>query len=149
MSLDSLWNKGNMIEKDFDVPFVSAMALREKQIQQIYRPIIGVHKWFARRPGSLFRSLIISEFGTGPINESYFENQDFSGISIGDPFMGGGTPLLEANRMGCGVVGIDINPMSYWIVREEISEINLAKYEDAASNLLEKLEAFDRMVSES
>ena len=131
MSLDSLWNKGNMIEKDFDVPFVSAMALREKQIQQIYRPIIGVHKWFARRPGSLFRSLIISEFGTGPINESYFENQDFSGISIGDPFMGGGTPLLEANRMGCGVVGIDINPMSYWIVREEISEINLAKYEDA------------------
>ena len=24
-------------------------------IQQNYRPIIAVHKWFARRPGTLFR----------------------------------------------------------------------------------------------
>jgi adenine-specific DNA methylase len=140
MSLDSIWNKGNMIENDFDVPFVSAMALREKQIQQNYRPIIGVHKWFARRPGSLFRSLIISEFGTGPISEVYFESQDFRGISIGDPFMGGGTPLLKANRMGCDVIGVDINPMFYWIVREEISEIDLTAYQNAASELLQELE---------
>lgn len=130
-----------MIEKDFDVPFVSAMALREKQIQQNYRPIIGVHKWFARRPGSLFRSLLISEFGTGPTKEIYFKRQDFSGISIGDPFMGGGTPLLEANRMGCDVLGVDINPMSYWIVREEISEIDLIAYQKTASELLQGLEA--------
>jgi hypothetical protein len=33
-----------MIEHNFDVPFVAAMALREKQIQQNYRPIIAVHK---------------------------------------------------------------------------------------------------------
>ena len=41
---------------------IAALALREKQIQQNYRPIIGVHKWFARRPGSLFRGLVLSEF---------------------------------------------------------------------------------------
>jgi hypothetical protein len=34
----------DMIEKDYDVPFVAAMALREKQIQQNYRPVIAVHK---------------------------------------------------------------------------------------------------------
>ena len=45
------------IERDFDVPFVAGLALREKQIQQNYRPIIAVHKWFARRPGTLFRAL--------------------------------------------------------------------------------------------
>ena len=28
-------------------PWLARMALKEKQIQQIYRPIIGVHKWFA------------------------------------------------------------------------------------------------------
>jgi hypothetical protein len=42
-----------MIEHDFDVPFVADLALREKQIQQNYRPIMAVHKWFARRPGVL------------------------------------------------------------------------------------------------
>jgi hypothetical protein len=38
------------IEKNFDIPFVADLALREKQIQQNYRPVIAVHKWFARRP---------------------------------------------------------------------------------------------------
>ena len=39
-----------MIEQHFDIPFVADLALREKQIQQNYRPIIAVHKWFARNP---------------------------------------------------------------------------------------------------
>ncbi len=43
-----------MIEKNFDVLFISDLALREKQIQQNYRPIIAVHKWFARRPIGLY-----------------------------------------------------------------------------------------------
>jgi len=51
-----------MIEKRFNIAFVSGLALREKQIQQNYRPIIAVHKWFARRPGTLFSSLLLSEF---------------------------------------------------------------------------------------
>ena len=43
------------IETKFDIALVASLALREKQIQQNYRPIIAVHKWFARRPGTLFR----------------------------------------------------------------------------------------------
>ena len=50
-----------MIEKNFDIPFIADLALREKQIQQNYRPIIAVHKWFARRPGTLFRGLLLSD----------------------------------------------------------------------------------------
>jgi adenine-specific DNA methylase len=42
-----------MIENSFNIEFVSNLASREKQIQQKYRPIIAVHKWFARRPGTL------------------------------------------------------------------------------------------------
>ena len=42
------------IERDFDISMIAGLALKEKQIQQNYRPIIGVHKWFARRPGTLF-----------------------------------------------------------------------------------------------
>ena len=127
------------IESKYDVPFVAALALREKQIQQNYRPIIAVHKWFARRPGTLFRSLMISEFGDAPLPSLYFKANDFAGRKIADPFMGGGTPLIEANRLGCDVAGVDINPMATWIVREEIDSIDLYLYQSQASSLLDQL----------
>ena len=75
------------IERRFNVSFVGAMALREKQIQQNYRPIIGVHKWFARRPGTLFRALLLAEFGNDRLDRTFFRANDFSGIRIADPFM--------------------------------------------------------------
>jgi hypothetical protein len=50
-----------MIERHFQIPFVASLALAEKQIQQNYRPLIAIHKWFARRPGTLFRALLLSE----------------------------------------------------------------------------------------
>lgn len=129
-----------MIERDFDIPFVSEMALREKQIQQNYRPIIGVHKWFARRPGTTFRALLLAEFAQGPLRGNYFRSHNLEGLRIGDPFMGGGTPLLEANRLGCDVVGYDINPMAYWIVQQEIASLDLAAYLTAARRLTDLLE---------
>ena len=100
----------------------AGLALREKQIQQNYRPIIAVHKWFARRlqAQGLSILLLISEFGDAPLSDLFFRANEFSGRKIADPFMGGGTPLIEANRVGCDVTAIDINPMSTWIVREEV-----------------------------
>ena len=127
------------IESRFDIPFVAALALREKQIQQNYRPVIAVHKWFARRPGSLFRALTLAEFGDAPLADLYFTNNDFPGRRVADPFMGGGTRLIEANRVGCDVTGFDINPMSAWIVREEIEHLDLAAYRAAAGRLLAEL----------
>ncbi|MDI3281262.1 MAG: DNA methylase, partial [Bacillota bacterium] len=88
------------IEQHFDIAFIAGLALREKQIQQNYRPVIAVHKWFARRPGTLFRWLILSEFGGKPVRETFFCSNNLKGIHIANPFMGGGTPLIEANRLG-------------------------------------------------
>lgn len=127
------------IEKNFNVQFVASLALREKQVQQVYRPIIAVHKWFARRPGTLFRGLLLSEFGGKPIEETYYRTNSFEGVTVADPFMGGGTPLLEANRVGCNVIGTDINPMAAWIVREEIDVINLEAYAREAASLIDQL----------
>ena len=129
------------IETRFDIPFIAAMALKEKQVQQNFRPIIAVHKWFARRPGTLFRGLILAEFGNRPVIESFFQANDFPGRLVADPFMGGGTPLLEANRVGCDIIGCDINPMAAWIVREEIEHIDLPAYRAAADVLMTALEA--------
>lgn len=128
------------IEKKFDIPFISGLALREKQIQQNYRPIIAVHKWFARRPGTLFRGLILSEYSDKPLHEAFYSSNNLKGTVIADPFMGGGTPLIEANRVGCDVIGYDINPMSYWIVSREIEHLDLGKYRKSAENLVRDLE---------
>jgi adenine-specific DNA methylase len=113
------------LEDRFDATFAASMALREKQIQQNFRPYIGVHKWFARRPGTLFRNLLLSEFvrDDSPMSEAYFRAHRFHG-TIADPFMGGGTPLLEANRLGFDVVGADVNPMAWWIVRQELAPLD-------------------------
>src|SRR5260370_32338604 len=127
------------IEQQFDITLVASLALKEKQIQQNYRPIIAVHKWFARRPGTLFRGLILSEFGDRPLKEAFFRANDFPGRVVADPFMGGGTPLLEANRVGCDVIGFDINPMATWIVREEIEHLDLRAYRQAAEELVAAL----------
>lgn len=129
-----------MIERLFDIPFVAGLALREKQIQQNYRPPIAVHKWFARRPGTLFRALLLSEFVDLPLRESFYDSHDLEGLRVADPFMGGGTPLMEANRVGCDVAGCDINPMSYWIVRQEIEHLDLVAYRKAAGALRTALE---------
>jgi len=131
-----------MIEQNFDVPFVARLAQREKQIQQHYRPVIGVHKWFARRPGTLFRALLLSEFVSDePLSNSYFRGHDLAPLVVGDPFMGGGTPLLEANRLGCHIVGTDVNPMAYWIVRQEIADLDREGFRLAGQKVIESVAA--------
>lgn len=127
------------IETNFNISFVAALALREKQIQQNYRPIIAVHKWFARRPGTLFRSLVLSEFGNAPLEDTFFRKNEFPGKRVADPFMGGGTPVVEANRVGCDVEGFDINPMAAWIVREKIEHLDIEAYLKTASALTQGL----------
>ncbi len=129
------------IERRFDISLIASLALKEKQIQQNYRPIIAVHKWFARRPGTLFRGLLLSEFAPDRrLDEVYFTGQDFEGRVVADPFMGGGTPLIEANRVGCDVIGSDINPMAAWIVKEEIEHLDHKAYRSTAGRLVTHLQ---------
>lgn len=55
--------------------------------------------------------------------------------------MGGGTPLLEAKRVGCHVVGADINPMAYWIVRQELAELDRTAFRATADDVMATVEA--------
>lgn len=140
---DYLWaslpNRQVTIETRFDISFVADLALREKQIQQVYRPIIAVHKWFARRPGTLFRALLLSEFVDTPLRDSFFSAHDLGRRLVVDPFMGGGTPLIEANRLGCDVHGVDLNPMAAWVVKEELADLDLQAYKVEAKRLFKHL----------
>lgn len=127
------------LEERYDAAFVARLALREKQVQQSYRPIIQIHKWFARRPGSVFRSLLLSEFGDSPLSSDYFDGHKIPGV-IADPFMGGGTTVFEAARLGLSVVGGDVNPMAYWTVRQAVSPLDLEAFQDEAARVVADVE---------
>jgi len=129
------------IERGFDVAFTARLAASEKQIQQAYRPIVGVHKWFARRPGSLFRALMLAEFAAEPLAEAYWKGHAFPERSIADPFMGGGSSVFEANRMGFRVAACDVNPMAWWVVRQELAPLDRAALESAAEAVAARVEA--------
>jgi putative DNA methylase len=124
----------NSLESHFDETLVAGLAAAEKQVQQNYRPIIGVHKWFARRPGTLFRGLALAELVHQPLAEHYFGAHDLSGVVL-DPFMGGGTTLFEANRIGLSVVGYDTNPMSRWLVERELEDLDVEAFEQEGERI--------------
>lgn len=117
---------------------ISQLAQDETGKRQYYRPIYSLHKWWARRPGALFRSILLrasdpnkglfsKNYGLLSHNSNYFQDHNLENVIVLDPFMGGGTTLVEANRLGAKVIGCDLNPVSYWIVRETLKPIDLQK----------------------
>jgi len=119
---------------------VSELSQYEAGKRQYYRPIYSIHKWWARRPGALFRSIILSAIepqkdlfsnnnGQSIKASNYYADHNEKDVIILDPFMGGGTTLVEANRLGLKVVGCDLNPVSYWVVRESLKDLDIKKLE--------------------
>ncbi|WP_276624049.1 hypothetical protein [Syntrophomonas wolfei] len=50
--------------------------------------------------------------------------------------MGGGTPVLEANRLGCNIIGCDINSMAFWTVERELADLKIEEYRRATCKLM-------------
>jgi len=74
----------------------------------------------------------------------FYRNVDLSKILgytpiILDPFMGGGTTVVEALRLGCKVIGIDINPVAWFVTKKEVEPVDLEKLEEEFKKLEEKV----------
>ncbi len=46
---------------------------------------------------------------------------NFKNLKVLDPFMGGGTTLVEGSRLGFQVAGVDLNPVAWFIVKNELA----------------------------
>lgn len=103
------------IESDFPFSQLSLIAERESWRKEIYRPVYYLHKWWARRLGSVFRGILLGAC----LDESedfwqrYYSANDFGANVVFDPFMGSGVTVGEAIKLGCRVVGRDINQVAY------------------------------------
>ncbi len=53
----------------------------------------------------------------------------FKGRLVLDPFMGGGTTVVEALRLGADVAGVDLNPVAWFVVKKETDGIDSAALE--------------------
>lgn len=110
------------IEQDFPYWEVNRLAASESYNKHHYRPTNYQHKWWARRLGSVFRSLCLSSLSDAEttaeeIWRRYAEPNDFDDAVILDPFMGGGTTGQEATRVGAKFIGADLNPVAWFISR--------------------------------
>jgi adenine-specific DNA methylase len=166
------------IERGFPIERVNEIAEKESRAKQYYRPIYTMHKWWARRPGCLFRAMTmyslldeditvddIEVYEPGEnqtLGENGSSNEDLvdaigevsmdnpeslwefypndvriKNKKILDPFMGGGTSLVEASRFGVESVGVDLNPVAWFVTKKQL---------DAGQTDVEELEAaFERV----
>jgi len=108
------------------------LALREKQIQQNYRPIVAVHKWFARRPGTLFRGLLLSEFLDAPLRETFYKGQSLPDLRSLDPFMGGGTTCLGNRKVQVPIDGEWIGDRRNGAGQAETKQVRLERADATA-----------------
>ncbi len=125
------------IESDFPILEVSRLAQKESWRKEIHRPIYHIHKWWAKRLGSVFRAIVLAALMPDQsFTWAYFyKHQNFKGKIILDPFMGSGTTLGESLKLGCKVIGGDINPVSTFLVRQALTPVDENELREVFSQL--------------
>jgi len=153
------------IEKDFPIERLNEIARKEGNAR---KPIYTIHKWWARRLGSVFRMILLTSFteweelekeartrlGIGSstdldeeVNallrekmedilwEKFYSKNNFGGKVVLDPFMGGGTTVVEALRLGLKPIGIDINPVAWFVTKKEVEPLDMDAFEQEFGKL--------------
>lgn len=118
---------------EFPFEFISTIAERESWRKEIYRPIYHVHKWWAKRLGSVFRSILLGSVlqNNENLESTFYQSHEFANIIVFDPFMGSGTTIGEANKLGMTALGRDINPIASESVRVALSPLNRKRLQSA------------------
>lgn len=135
------------LEVDFPITHINEIAQIEGNAG---KPIYQMSKWWARRRSSVFRSMLLAaatkapegnESASGLIWNAYYgnhqKNESFRNLKVADIFMGGGTTLVEGSRLGFDLFGCDLNPVAWFVVKNEITPVDL----DELKRLLAVIEA--------
>ena len=127
-----------LIESDkFDFEYLSRLGERESWRKEVHRPIYHVHKWWANRLGTVFRGILLgcALDENAKLSECLYKYHSFSGLKVFDPFMGSGTTVGEAHKLGFTALGRDINPVAVETVRVALGPLNRQKIREAFAEL--------------
>lgn len=140
------------IERSFPIVQLNPLSVRERNA---FKPVYKMHKWYARRSSSIFRAILLGaalpaedkgkpvdlmeEFYRGHRADPRLLRSDGRPLRVLDPFMGGGTTVVEALRLGLDVTGIDLNPVAWFIVRGETTAIDLGAFDAACDRVSAKV----------
>jgi putative DNA methylase len=115
------------IEQDFPSGPLRVLAELESWRKEVNRPTYHMHKWWATRLGSVLRAILIGALSedTTDIWNAFYSPISFPGKVVLDPFMGAGTALGEALKLGCTIAGSDINPVSTFQVSKALEPVNV------------------------
>jgi putative DNA methylase len=114
------------IEDGFPFEVLSNIAEVESWRKEVWRPVYHTHKWWAQRLGSVFRAVVLGcavPRGSA-VMDLYQSAVKLPAPVIFDPFMGSGTTVGEAHKLGCTVVGRDINPVAWRAVRTALQPLD-------------------------
>jgi putative DNA methylase len=119
------------IEVSFPLAEISLLAERESWRKEIFRPLYHIHKWWANRLGSIFRAIVLGAIGDSDqdVWGDFYKEHDFAGKIVLDPFMGSGTTLGEAAKLGAKPIGCDINPISTFAVTQALTRVDIRELE--------------------
>ena len=105
-------------------------------------------KWWARRRSSVFRSMLIAAATKAPDDPShaaklvwdiYYANHQkkgaFKHLKVADIFMGGGTTLVEGSRLGMQMFGNDLNPVAWFVVKQELANVDLEEVKQLLADI--------------
>ena len=135
------------LEVDFPILPVNQVAVIEGNAG---KPIYQMSKWWARRRSSVFRAMLIAAATKAPDDKAhaakhvwdhYYANHQkkgaFAHLKVADIFMGGGTTLVEGSRLGMQMTGNDINPVAWFVVKQELADVDI----EEVKRLLADIEA--------
>ena len=136
--------------EDDDFPFetISEIAAVESWRKEINRPIYHIHKWWAQRLGTVFRAIVLGALTPSGTNvlDAFYRPVRLRERVIFDPFMGSGTTVGEALKLGARAIGRDINPVAYFLVRNALAKHDrmavLESFEDIRRDVAETIKAY-------
>jgi hypothetical protein len=144
------FNDPNRPKTCLEVDFPILPINRISQIEgNAGKPIYQLSKWWARRRSSVFRAMLLAAAIKAPedaaqaakaVWDVYYANHQKKGalkhLKVADIFMGGGTTIVEGSRLGMEMYGCDLNPVAWFVVKNEMARVNPA----AVQSLLDEIE---------
>lgn len=116
-------NYATLLESGFPYVDVSRLVDADRRAPD---PAYQAHRWWARRPPALLRAALLASVlpETTSLHDFWAAYGDeahaLQGMTVVDPFLGGGTTLVEGARLGATMRGQDVDPLAVLISEHQM-----------------------------